>query len=265
MFPTDIPFSHGHSHYSSYNARRSCILVVSHPVPVAERRDNKGVLKKQLKDQHEKLDDLDTRLSRVEAIQERQEGYRRLRVEQCAGLDTLWNSVESKEVPAAELRSRTASVLEHNVFRRHLKRRLRKTSRPKHRSCRGKRAVPTRAARGALADRVALRDLVEWVKSVSSLLRVSRPVCCMRSSVKKLIGACTSWGSWQGQTDACKYIPTGVQFKEKAKARARARPKERVNKRARQPANKMWMLEAGTTTLFLLGHLVQKTIRQGPP
>ena len=91
MFPTDIQFSHAHSHYSSYNARRSCILVVSHPVPVAERRDNKGVLKKQLKDQREKLDDLDTRLSRVEAIQERQEGYRRLRVEQCAGLDTLWN------------------------------------------------------------------------------------------------------------------------------------------------------------------------------
>lgn len=58
VFPTDIPFSHAHSDYSSYNARRSCILVVSHPVPVAERRDNKGVLKKQLKDQREKLDDL---------------------------------------------------------------------------------------------------------------------------------------------------------------------------------------------------------------
>lgn len=151
-------------------AGRVFLLCLTLFLCMAERRDNKGVLKKQLKDQCEKLDDLDTRLSRVEAIQERQEGYRRLRVEQCAGLDTLWNSVESKEVPAAELRSRTASVLEHNVFRRHLKRRLRKTScRPKYRSCRGKRAVPTAgAARGALADRVALRDLVEWVKKERS-------------------------------------------------------------------------------------------------
>lgn len=177
--------------------------------------------------------------------------------------------MESKEVPAAELRSRTASVLEHNVFRRHLKRRLRKTScRPKHRSCRGKRAVPTRAARGALADRVALRDLVEWVKKDRSgafniILVAGEPSRLLYEVIRKEVNWCLYvMGSWQGQTDACKYIPTGVQFKEKAKARARARPKERVNKRARQPANEMWMLEAGTTTLFLLGHLVQKTIRQ---
>ena len=40
---------------------------------MAERRD-KGVVKKQLKDQQDKLEDLENRLGRVEAIQEWQEG-----------------------------------------------------------------------------------------------------------------------------------------------------------------------------------------------
>ena len=234
MFPTDIPFSHADSDYSSYNARRSCILVVSHPVPVAERRDNKGVLKKQLKDQHEKLDDLDTRLSRVEAIQERQEGYRRLRVEQCAGLDTLWNSVESKEVPAAELRSRTASVLEHNVFRRHVKRRLRKTScRPKRRSCRGKRAVPTRAARGALADRVALRDLVEWVKKDRSgafniILVAGEPSRLLYEVIRKEVNWCLYVMGKLAGADGCLQIYPDrgpIQRKGKGKDKGKAKGK----------------------------------------
>jgi len=66
---------------------------------MAERR-HKGVVKKQLKDQQDKLEDLENRLGRVEAIQEWQEGYRRLRVEKSPGLDTSWSSVENKEVPA---------------------------------------------------------------------------------------------------------------------------------------------------------------------
>ena len=228
---------------------------------MAERRDkpDKGVLKKQLKEHEGKLTDLDARLTRVETIQERQEGYRRLRVERCAGLDTLWNSVESK-VPAAELRSRTANVLEQSV-QEALKKEVEEDQlqAKAQELSGGKRA--TRVARASLADRVVLRDLVEWVKKDRSgafniILVAGEPSRLLYEVIRKEVNWCL--------TDVCRYIPTGVPFKEKAKARARARPKEKANKRARQPASKMRTREAGTTTLFLLCYLVQQTTRQGP-
>lgn len=58
-------------------------------VPMAERRD-KGVVKKQFRDQQDKFEDLENRLSRVEAI-----GYRRLQVENSPGLDSLRSRVEN--------------------------------------------------------------------------------------------------------------------------------------------------------------------------
>lgn len=45
-----------------------------------------GSLKKELKEHKDKLEDLETRLARVEAIQERREAYRRIRVEKCPDL-----------------------------------------------------------------------------------------------------------------------------------------------------------------------------------
>lgn len=73
---------------------------------MADRRDvSKGVVKKELKEHKEKLDGLESRLARAEAIQERQEAYRRIRVEKCPALGHLWTGVESKEVPAGEFRT----------------------------------------------------------------------------------------------------------------------------------------------------------------
>ena len=72
---------------------------------MADCRDvSKGVVKKELKEHKEKLDGLESRLARAEAIQERQEAYRRIRVEKCPAWPPLdW--VESKEVPAGEFRT----------------------------------------------------------------------------------------------------------------------------------------------------------------
>ena len=105
-----------HSHQLSvHDAPRALSAVVFHTaIAMAERRD-KGLVKKQLKDHQDKLEDLDTRLSRVEAIQERQEGYRRIRVENSPDLASLWASVENKEVSASELRPRTATVLQQAI------------------------------------------------------------------------------------------------------------------------------------------------------
>ena len=96
-----------HSHQLSvHDAPRALSAVVFHTaIAMAERRD-KGLVKKRLKDHQDKLEDLDTRLSRVEAIQERQEGYRRLRVEKSPDLASLWASVENKGVSASELHPR---------------------------------------------------------------------------------------------------------------------------------------------------------------
>ena len=47
---------------------------------------SKGVVKEELKEHKDTLEDLETRLARVEAIQERQEAYRRIRVEKCPDL-----------------------------------------------------------------------------------------------------------------------------------------------------------------------------------
>ena len=125
--------------------------------------------------------------------------------------------------------------------------RLRKTNcRPKHRSCR-EASVRYQPGWPGAHSRTEWCYGIWWsgskktavVRSTSYLLRVSHPDCCMKLSVKRLIGACMSWRSWQGQTDVYRYIPTGVPFKEKAKAREKARPKEKANKRARQPASKM--------------------------
>ncbi len=138
---------------------------MSHPTSIMAERRDKGLVKKQLKEHHDRLEDLDSRLARVESIQERQEGYRRLRVERRAGLDALWASVENKEVPASEIRSRAANVLEQEV-QECLKKELNDEdyqAKAQELSS-GKRAAPARVARGALADRIRLQELVEWVK-----------------------------------------------------------------------------------------------------
>ena len=54
------------------------------------RPDNKGQVKKELKRVGDKLDILEQRVDRLEAIAEQQDFYRRLRVEHCALLESIW-------------------------------------------------------------------------------------------------------------------------------------------------------------------------------
>ena len=217
---------------------------------MAERRDkaDKGVLKKQLKEHEAKLTDLDARLTRVETIQERQEGYRRLRVERCAGLDTLWNSVESKEVPAAELRSRTANVLEQSV-QEALKKEVEEDQlqAKAQELSGGKRAVPTRVARGSLADRVVLRDLVEWVKKDRSgafniILAAGEPSRLLYEVIRKEVNWCLYVMGKLAGADGCLQVypdrgPIQRKGKGKGKGKAKGKGKQKGKAAGKQDAD----------------------------
>ena len=130
----------------------------------APARGDKQVLKGQVKKCEERLGALEERMERVELRQELSEAYRRLRVEHCNALKTVWDDFEAKAFPPRELRQRAAKAVEDEV-RQQLQQELPEETLQQKRKelSNDRRAVGTREARAALATRFQVTGLLEWV------------------------------------------------------------------------------------------------------
>lgn len=146
----------------------NCFTRLALGPPMAERpapaRGDKHVLKGQVKKCEERLGALEERMDRVELRQELSEAYRRLRVEHCNALKTVWGDFEAKAFPPGELRQRAAKAVEDEV-RQLLQQDLpEETLQQKSKELSNdRRAVGTREARAALATRFQVTGLLEWV------------------------------------------------------------------------------------------------------
>eukprot|EP00435_Cladocopium_sp_Y103_P004670 s4145_g1.t1 len=75
----------------------------------------RGVLATQVKEHKQRLEALETRLTRVEYTQELQEAYRKLRIEHSDSLQEVWRKFKAKEITGRELKPEAVQAITQDI------------------------------------------------------------------------------------------------------------------------------------------------------